>query len=105
LLYSYSSIGIQEQNDAVKSLNVFPNPSTDEIHLALNAENLSSATYCYRVENAFGQEVKQGTAGISESTGSVNSVNIGISDLRSGLYFITLYQDENPVGKARFIVR
>lgn len=105
LLYNYASIGIHEQENDQVLLNIFPNPATGEIHVAVPAANEIDHAYSYRIENSLGQQVKQGNTQITESIGTENSVSISISDLRPGIYFISLYDGPDTAGKARFMVK
>ena len=105
LRYSYSSIGIQEQENAQLMLDVFPNPATDEIRIALPAANGTTPAYSYSIDNSIGQQVKQGKTVITESIGSVNAVSVRIADLRPGTYIISLYDGTHTAGRARFIVK
>jgi uncharacterized delta-60 repeat protein len=106
LRYSYSAVGIEEQTAVPVSLEVYPNPSSGELHI-LVAENFASpgTAYNFVITNALGQDVKKGAALPEESIGSKTSLGVTASGLEAGVYFVTVYADREIVGKAKFVVK
>lgn len=106
LRYSYSAIGIEEQNAVPVSLEVYPNPSSGELHI-LVTENFAAAATAYNfvISNALGQEVKKGSALPEESIGTKTSLGVTTSGLETGVYFVTIYSDQEIIGKAKFVVK
>jgi hypothetical protein len=105
LRYSYSAVGIYEQAAAPVSLEVFPNPSSGELHILVSESLASSAAYSYVITNTLGQEVRKNSALREESIGTKTSLGINASGLEPGSYFVVLYAAGEIVGKAKFIVK
>jgi uncharacterized delta-60 repeat protein len=104
LRYSYSAVGIQEQENVPVSLDVFPNPANDEVHIVV-ASDFNAADYNFVITNSLGQVVKKGNAALTESIGAKNSLLVNTSGLEAGAYFITIYQAGTIAGNARFIIK
>lgn len=106
LRYSYSAVGINEYQNAPVSLEVFPNPTADELHVVVAVHPGSTGNnYNYVITNSLGQDVKKGNALPGESIGTKNSLAINANGLDSGVYFVTIYEGAEMIGKAKFIVR
>lgn len=104
LRYSYSAVGIHEQTVNAVSLDVFPNPTSGDLHILIATNPGSTSTaYTFVITNALGQNVKTGTALPEESIGTKSSLGINARELEAGIYFVTIYWSEEIVGKARFI--
>lgn len=102
LRYSYSSIGMAENNSAQPSLDLFPNPATSEIRVVV--PNESGAVYSAVILNAIGQEVKSVSPSLAESTGDKNVLLINTTGLTQGVYFVKIRNNETETGIARFVV-
>jgi hypothetical protein len=106
LRYSYSAVGIDEHSAAPVSLEVFPNPSSGELHVVISTDLSSAVTdYSYSITNILGQNVKKGAALPEESTGTKSSLGINTEGLETGVYFVTVYAGTEIAGKAKFIVK
>ncbi len=81
--FSYSSIESVKKQDAFESLNVFPNPTINEVNLEM--ENLS--TFKIDLLNGLGQEL------IFTSIQKENKLRINTSSLLHGVYFLRLYKE------------
>jgi len=78
---------ISSSNDlAEKSISLFPNPASDFI--TISGENLE---YGYSIYNLQGQKIR--------TSSFTNKTTIDISNLDSGLYFITMQNDNGLVTK------
>jgi hypothetical protein len=77
-------LSINEIDEEEKSFKVFPNPFTNSIHF----ESIPDKTR-YSLVNSLGQEVKNGVV--------VQSQIQGLSELKSGLYYIKLLIDNEIV--------
>ncbi len=82
------NVGINEFQVSDFKLNVYPNPATSEINISIEGENIND--YEIFIFNVLGKEQK-----IVQS----NSI-ISVSELASGIYFITATSKD---GKQRFI--
>ncbi|MEO5645612.1 MAG: SBBP repeat-containing protein [Bacteroidia bacterium] len=106
LRYSYSAVGIDEQNAIPLSLEIFPNPSTDYFHIIIPGEtNVYGMNYSYIISNITGQHVKQGVALPEESTGTKTAFGINAAGLDAGVYFVAIYAEGEIAGEAKFVVR
>jgi len=83
-----TNIGIEDNN--VIQLVLFPNPATDVITLKGNLSNVAS----YVITDVNGRMISLGAV-----NGSINEINI--TDLVSGMYFITI-TERNNVNTLRF---
>jgi|SRR6218665_460535 len=91
---------VNENSEFVSSLNLFPNPATNNITIDLNlTENKSVTTTLY---NAVGQQVQ--TAVTTEGTTGSNIVAFDISELPQGIYFAQILVDGKIAGTKRFVV-
>jgi hypothetical protein len=104
LRYSYSAVGIFEQAANAVSAEVFPNPTSGDLHIVIaTTPATSSAAYTFVITNALGQTIKAGNALPEESTGTKSSLGINAKELQAGVYFVTIYQADELIGKAKFI--
>ena len=90
-LIPLSGVGIGENSD-INSFNLYPNPVENE----LNIENLKKDVNKIEIFTITGKKVK-----MVENISSAK-IKLNISDLQSGLYFITLHSN-NSVQTAKFI--
>lgn len=82
--YEYSWV----VNTSVKSssVNVYPNPATDVIHLQTNGLNAGS----WKLSNSIGHFLKKG---------SLSEKEINIKELQSGMYILTIFDGQNVTVK------
>lgn len=81
------SVGIGE-NSLESSLNIFPNPSTGQVTIEMNLE--SAANTRFSVMNVLGEQVMS----MSRSLGAgAQQVNINLSELPNGSYFVHIVAD------------
>lgn len=79
----YQYVGISENTNEITSLNIFPNPASNNFTLAFmneNAENVS-----VEIVNALGQLVKKE---ILENTKGLVKQNVNITGIEAGVYFV-----------------
>ncbi len=106
LRYSYSAVGINEHVAAPVSLEVFPNPSSGELHVVVFTDQSAFLEgYSYVITNALGQDVKKGAALPEESIGTKSSLGINTQGLETGVYFVTIYSRTGIAGKSKFIIK
>ena len=70
------------------SLQVFPNPATDELTIQLNANNAHPSTIA--IFNVAGRTVL-----IQEATAGRSDIRLDVSSLQSGMYFLRISSSEN----------
>lgn len=102
LRYSYSAIGIAENNAPSVNLDIFPNPASDAIRVVVPSE--ADASYTAVILNALGQEVRTSVPSLSESTGDKDVLLINTANLAEGLYFVKIMNNGTETGIARFLV-
>ena len=94
-------LGINEQEaiNPMTTTRVYPNPATDVLNIEVNASQASEMSIS--VYNIMGQNVMNQNVNI---TTGMNTRNINISDLNSGIYFVTVKANgfENTM---KFIVK
>jgi hypothetical protein len=78
-------------------LNVFPNPVKDVLNIAFSLEKTSYASL--KIVNALGQEVWNKDLGFLSAGNHYVNENLKKIGLRSGIYFITLYDGQNSSHK------
>ncbi|MCX6312639.1 MAG: SBBP repeat-containing protein [Bacteroidetes bacterium] len=106
LRYSYSAVGINEQQNGINSFGVFPNPSTSELHLSVSTAEISSTSpFTATITNSLGQVVKKCNAVMTESVGSQSILSVDVSEFEMGIYLITVLNDEKIIGSSKFVVK
>ena len=75
-----SNLSLTSHSKKINTLTVFPNPSTDLIHVIANEDHLPTN---YSIYNTSGQLIKKGSVSVEE-----NALNI--SDLAPGSYLLQL---------------
>ena len=81
-------------------MNIFPNPTNDKLNLSFNLN--TSQDYGWLIYNELGAIVSQSR--INNNYSSLNIIEeINVSELKAGLYFISLIVDDNVITK-EFIV-
>lgn len=100
---SYSAIVPVEfsnlSNNLVKgNINVFPNPTSGPINLAITTVNDNAATYNIQIANSSGLVIKQATS-------STPAWQSSVSDLLPGTYMLKVIntKDNSLVGNAKFV--
>lgn len=81
--------GVDNEEVHAHELNIFPNPAND--HIYLNRD--SNVALQYRIRSILGREVKAGTL-----YGSV-----AVSDIPSGLYLISIFSEQQLIGRKKFV--
>ncbi|MBL4651387.1 MAG: PKD domain-containing protein [Flavobacteriales bacterium] len=84
-------VGIEE-NSIENSFTIFPNPTTGNFNIEFN--NLNADEYSLRIVNVVGQLVN-----FSLHTQNDRSINIDISNQKSGVYFIQITHDTETYTK------
>jgi hypothetical protein len=94
-------MGINEQEaiNPMTSTRVYPNPASDVLNIEVNASQASEMSIS--VYNIMGQNVMNQNVNV---TTGMNTRNINISELNSGIYFVTVKANgfENTM---KFIVK
>jgi endonuclease I len=83
-----TTIGIDEQDNAPEQFMIVPNPATDNFHLIFNSTNSRKATIA--VIDQTGRVVKNSTEFFNPG---VNNININVSGIASGLYYVNIYTE------------
>ena len=89
-----SNVGI---NGVETSLNIttYPNPATEMAYIDANGETIRS----YEVVNALGQKV------IDEKNVNVNTIELNVSGMPQGVYFVTVATDRGMASQRLTIVK
>lgn len=93
---SIVGFGTPISNKIHQKIVLYPNPARDHIYIQLKRE--PGKQMDYRIYDVFGKKIKYG------NLNGFNSTKIGIADLTSGLYFITL-SSEKSCWNGKLIVR
>ncbi len=88
------SVGINELNSSVSSLNIVPNPMTSEAVVSFISEK--AADYTVRVTDVTGREVS--VKQVEVKTGE-NSISIQRNGLPAGVYFLVLSDGKNALSR------
>ena len=75
-------------------IKVYPNPANDVLYIELPE---TTRDYCIRIYTIFGQEI------INVKANSETTLKVDISNLNSGIYIYSIYQDGLPVNNDRFV--
>jgi uncharacterized delta-60 repeat protein len=103
--YSYSVIGMQEQNAGAVALEVFPNPASGTISIGVPSTPGAGSSYEMIVTNAIGQEVRRINSQPGESTGDTDVLQLSTTGLEAGIYSVKIYREKTLAGVARIVVR
>ncbi len=96
-----TTIGIDELNLIGASLQVFPNPASNYINLEFNLEHSKQLTIS--VLNVLGQAIyNQGQGNYAEGK---NNVQLNLSDIAAGIYFINVSDGINSIQKPLIITK
>jgi hypothetical protein len=87
VIVTVNCVGIKEQNK-VNILNIYPNPSSESIHIWYEG-----TFEAIRITDMLGKEVKQ-----------IKEADITVSDLSSGIYFVSLLGVDNSIIVAKKVV-
>lgn len=90
-----NSTNINELNNDNFSVNLFPNPAQSSIELRFNLTSLKNMLLT--IHNDLGETIKMYSK--KEYIASLNNINIPISDLTPGIYFLRIYSDNNSFTK------
>jgi len=77
-------------NSEVLDITLYPNPVENRLSVTTTASNTSDLNASYSIINHLGQEVKQG---------KLHTEGIDVSDLRTGMYFLTVTANQKTVSK------
>jgi hypothetical protein len=80
------------------SINLYPNPATDQTILSIESSIAQSAKLV--LNNQLGQIVKESTVYLNDG---VNKSIINTNELRNGLYFVNLYTENGAITRKLFI--
>lgn len=89
----------QSNNLAGNNINIYPNPASSTIYMAVNtAVNSSSTTYNFTITNSYGLVIRQGTSAQANWQTNVN-------DLLPGTYIIQVVsnKDKSFIGKSKLV--
>lgn len=105
LRYSYSAVGIDEQQTEIPLLTAFPVPSQGELNFWVSAIDLNNALeLTANITNSLGQNIEKCPLSIIESNGNRNKLSCDVTSLKKGIYFIAINNGEKIIGNARFII-
>lgn len=74
--------GVQENNSAIRSVSLYPNPSKGEVTITVKADNIQS--YTVSVSNTLGQTVYETKKEYTEG----NSATLSLAGQSPGVYFV-----------------
>lgn len=98
--YYNSTVGINDQNQDLISLNIFPSPSEGQLTIEFFlSENKKVAVELF---NSLGQKMK--ISNTAEGTQGLNSIQLDVLSLPNGIYFAQLLFEGNPVTTERFVI-
>ena len=81
-------------------MNIFPNPTNDKLNLSFNLH--TSQDYRWLIYNELGAIVSQSR--INNNYSSLNIIEkINVSELKAGLYFISLITNDHVITKELII--
>jgi uncharacterized delta-60 repeat protein len=103
LRYSYSAIGISENAAPIANLDCYPNPTSDQVRIPVNANG--NGEYNLEVTNAIGQTVISTIATATESTGNKDVLILNTTTLPAGVYTIRVADQNNTIGIARVVIQ
>ncbi|HEY4196794.1 MAG TPA: T9SS type A sorting domain-containing protein, partial [Mucilaginibacter sp.] len=85
-------------NNSLDNLNLFPNPASSSINLAIIATPDQTATYNIKFVNSSGLVVKQVNSSQPSWQGNISS-------LKPGTYFVNVFsnKDQSLVGRTKFV--
>lgn len=92
-----SVLGVEE-NVLSESVSLYPNPATNQVHIAMN--NVTFDKLEITVVNNLGQRIQ--TIDTSRAQGD-NNISINVRNLSSGLYFVTIKADDTSITKKLLI--
>ncbi|MBO4644887.1 MAG: T9SS type A sorting domain-containing protein [Bacteroidales bacterium] len=80
-----------EENEGAQAITVYPNPTSGMVHL-----HIASAATTVHIYNMYGAWV--GTQNVQEGDNTLN-----LSDMSNGMYFLRIYNGNQPVGNAKVV--
>lgn len=96
--FTSSTVGFEENNLGL-SLNLFPNPTTENISLLLSDEKFSTTKF--KIINQLGQEILNVT---KYTETSENLIKFDVTDLNNGLYHLQLIHQNGTIETKKFMV-
>jgi hypothetical protein len=97
----FATIGVNETVSPVTSMNVFPNPSQDEVQLDYELANNSAVTL--QIVNSLGQLVRETPLG--EAAQGQHTTTVNVSDLSAGVYCFRMNTAEGVTNRQIIISR
>jgi hypothetical protein len=91
-------IGIVEINNDIESLNIYPNPASDQITIEFDLAETKNTSM--EIKNVLGQTIKKDNSDFFVGT---NNIKIDVSKLPKGLYFVQLVNGSTQVTQ-KFII-
>lgn len=89
----------QSNNLANSNINIYPNPASSTVYMAVNtAVKSNSTTYNFTITNSYGLVIKQGTSAQANWQANIN-------DLLPGTYVIQVVnnKDKSFIGKSKLV--
>jgi hypothetical protein len=91
------SVGIKQNPSFLKNINVYPNPANDHVNIEIVTLIGEEVNYICSITNVLGQELLK--INISNQTTTLN-----IADLKSGIYFFNIKQNNKVVAVKKVVV-
>ena len=95
---AYDVSAVNAKTDIENPMNVYPNPATNEITISIGQVG-GVSPYKLRIYNSMGQTILRIDNIRNEKS------RIDLSGFDKGIYSVTLYQDNSPIGSQNFIVQ
>nr|MBP6513271.1 T9SS type A sorting domain-containing protein [Bacteroidia bacterium] len=94
---SNTTTGIAQNSSSNNILNLYPNPSSDQLNIDLNLNERLSGQI--NITNLLGESVYNS---IQEPSANVKTIQINIKDWQTGMYFVNLIQG-NKTSTLKFV--
>ena len=99
ICYTYqSTIGINEITNDISTFSIHPNPVTAQ--LTVNINLYSEKNFILKIMDVLGKEIKAEI--LSRDIGTDSSINLNVSSLDNGVYFISI-SDQNKISTKKFM--
>ena len=91
-------VGIQEQTSKPKEgfIKVYPNPASDKLYISAEALNERN-NYTVELYSTLGTKLAE--VKVENTTTEIN-----LNDFATGIYFVTLKQNNSPIANQKFII-
>jgi thiol-disulfide isomerase/thioredoxin len=94
-IHNFFLVGINETNATVSSMEVFPNPASENVQL--NYELTKNSDVTLNLVNTLGQSVR--TIAMGEIAAGKQTATVPVADLKAGVYFIQLTTAEGVISR------